>query len=207
MRLVDLVKINHRFEKSVNLLLDLNNRSKLKLYIPTRSSVKLLEGYLNEINSFSGRRANILIGPYGKGKSHLLLVLMALISGKSSEELDDLVTKIELIDKDAALVISNAYKKKKLLPVIINPNSGTLAQAFVRSLSQALKYNKLQNVVPDNYFSEALHTIDQWKQFYKNTYEMFQQELGDQASSLLRDLRAYDYNALNKFREIYPKLT
>ena len=93
------------------------------------------------------------------------------------------------------------------MPVIINPNSGTLAQAFVRSLSQALKYNKLQNVVPDNYFSEALHTIDQWKQFYKNTYEMFQQELGDQASSLLRDLRAYDYNALNKFREIYPKLT
>ena len=83
MRLVDLVKIDHRFEKSVNLLLDLNNRSKLKLYIPTRSSVKLLEGYLNEINSFSGRRANILIGPYGKGKSHLLLVLMALISGKS----------------------------------------------------------------------------------------------------------------------------
>ena len=48
MRLVDLVKIDHRFEKSVNILLDLNDRSKLKLYIPTRSSVKLLGGYLNE---------------------------------------------------------------------------------------------------------------------------------------------------------------
>ena len=76
MRLVDLVKIDHRFEKSVNLLLDLNDRSKLKLYIPTRSSVKLLENYLGEVDSFSGKRASILIGPYGKGKSHLLLVEM-----------------------------------------------------------------------------------------------------------------------------------
>ena len=46
MRLADLVKIDHRFEKSVNLLLDLNDESKLKLYIPTRSSIKLLTEYL-----------------------------------------------------------------------------------------------------------------------------------------------------------------
>lgn len=207
MRLVDLVKIDHRFEKSVNLLLDLNDRSKLKLYIPTRSSVKLLGGYLNEVDSFLGKRANILIGPYGKGKSHLLLVLMAMLSGTASAELEELITKIEMIDKEAAAVIGNTYRKKKLLPVIINPNSGTLAQAFVRSLSQALKHEHLQDVVPENYFSEALRTIEQWKQFYKNTYKLFQQELGDQANRLLKGLKSFDYAALNKFREIYPKLT
>ena len=49
MRLVDLVRIDHRFEKSVNLLLDLNDESKLKLYIPTRSSIKLLAEYLEEV--------------------------------------------------------------------------------------------------------------------------------------------------------------
>ena len=81
MRLVDLVRIDHRFEKSVNLLLDLNDESKLKLYIPTRSSIKLLAEYLEEVDTFSGKRANILIGPYGKGKSHLLLVLLAILSG------------------------------------------------------------------------------------------------------------------------------
>ena len=66
MRLVDLVRIDHRFEKSVNLLLDLNDESKLKLYIPTRSSIKLLTEYLEEVDTFSGKRANILIGPYRK---------------------------------------------------------------------------------------------------------------------------------------------
>lgn len=207
MRLVDLVKIDHRFEKSVNLLLDLNDKSKLKLYIPTRSSVKLLKEYLDEVDSFSGKRANILIGPYGKGKSHLLLVLMAMLSGVASEELENLITRIETIDVGATKTIGRTYKKKKLLPVIINPNSGTLAQAFVRSLSQALRHEELLDVVPDSYFSEALHIIGQWKQFYKPTYDQFQKELGDQKKSLLRGLKSYDYTALNKFREIYPKLT
>lgn len=207
MRLVDLVKIDHRFEKSVNLLLDLNDRSKLKLYIPTRSSVKLLENYLGEVDSFSGKRASILIGPYGKGKSHLLLVLMAILSGTASEELEELLRKIEAMDKDSSMVINRTYKKKKLLPVIINPSSGTLSQAFVRSLSQALKREQLQDVVPDNYFSEALRTIEQWKQVYKHTYNLFQQEFGAQTKSLLRGLKSFDYEALNKFREIYPKLT
>lgn len=207
MRLVDLVKIDHRFEKSVNLLLDLNDRSKLKLYIPTRSSVKLLENYLNEVGSFSGKRANILIGPYGKGKSHLLLVLMAMLSGEASDELEELITKITKIDEESTIIIENIYRKKKLLPVIINPNSGTLAQAFVRSLSQALKREDLLDIVPDNYFSEALKIIDQWKKFYKNTYKLFQQELGNQAEDLLRGLKNFDYDALNQFRRIYPKLT
>ena len=91
MKLVDFVKIDHRFEKSVNLLLDLNDESKLKLYIPTRSSIKLMTEYLEEVNSFSGKRANILIGPYGKGKSHLLLVLLAILSGNDTDEMKQLI--------------------------------------------------------------------------------------------------------------------
>lgn len=207
MKLVDLVKIDHRFEKSVNLLLDLNDRSKLRLYIPTRSSIRLLIEYLREVDSFSGNRANILVGPYGKGKSHLLLVLLALLSGDASEETDALVKKIESIDSSAAAVFDSTYKNKKLLPVIINPNAGTLAQAFVRSLSQALKKENLQDVVPDSYFSEALSIIEQWKKLYKKTYAEFCRVLGPEAKDLIRGLKAYNYRALDKFRAVYPSLT
>ena len=61
MRLSDLVQIDNRFEKSVNLLLDLNDKNKINAYIPTRSSINLLKSYLGEISGFSGGRANILI--------------------------------------------------------------------------------------------------------------------------------------------------
>ena len=207
MRLSDLVKIDHRFEKSVNLLLDLNDASKLKLYIPTRSSIKLLTEYLEEVDTFSGKRANILIGPYGKGKSHLLLVLLAILSGNNTDEMKQLIDRIGNLDGDAKGKIEKVYKTKKLLPVIINTSSGDLSQAFVRSLNQALKREKLADVVPDNYFSKALFTIAQWEKHYPNTYDAFKKAFQDHPETIMNGLEAYDYDSLNKFKEVYPTLT
>ena len=207
MKLVDLVKIDHRFEKSVNLLLDLNDESKLKLYIPTRSSIKLLSEYLKEVSTFSGKRANILIGPYGKGKSHLLLVLLAILSGNDTDEMKKLIEQIGDIDGDAKKTIEKVYKAKKLLPVIINTSSGDLSQAFVRSLNQALKREELLDVVPDNYFSKALFTIEQWKKNYPDTYNAFKKAFHDHAETIMNGLEAYEYDSLSKFKEIYPTLT
>lgn len=207
MRLVDLVRIDHRFEKSVNLLLDLNDESKLKLYIPTRSSIKLLAEYLEEVDTFSGKRANILIGPYGKGKSHLLLVLLAILSGNHTEELEFLLNRISTMDNDAKAEIEKVYNKKKLLPVIVNTSSGNLSQAFVKSLNQALKREGFTDVVPDNYFSKALSTISQWEKHYPDTYSAFKKAFHDQPENVVNGLEAYDYEALAKFKDVYPTLT
>lgn len=207
MKLADLVKIDHRFEKSVNLLLDLNDESKLKLYIPTRSSVKLLTEYLEEVDTFSGKRANILIGPYGKGKSHLLLVLLAILSGNDTDEMRQLIERIGNLDGNAKEKIEKVYKAKKLLPVIINTNSGDLSQAFVRSLNQTLRREKLEDVVPDNYFSKALATITQWETHYPDTYHAFKKAFQNHPESLVSGLEAYDYDALSRFKEVYPALT
>lgn len=207
MRLVNLVRIDHRFEKSVNLLLDLNDESKLKLYIPTRSSIKLLTEYLEEVDTFSGKRANILIGPYGKGKSHLLLVLLAILSGNHTEELEFLLNRISTMDNDAKAEIEKVYHKKKLLPVIVNTSSGNLSQAFVKSLNQALKREGFTDVVPDNYFSKALSTISQWEKHYPDTYRAFKKAFHDQTQSLVNGLETYDYEALAKFKDVYPALT
>ena len=208
MRLVDLVKIDNRFEKSVNLLLDLNDYQKINLYIPTRSSVKILIRYLEEVISFSGNRASILIGPYGKGKSHLLLILLAILSGRESKEIRHLISRIAEIDKDAVAFIESVYKKKRILPVIVNTNSGNLEQAFVRSLSQALKREDLDDVVPDSYYSEALKKIRQWEGVYPETYDALKKTLGDRSvDQLISALEQFDYDALAEFRRIYPLLT
>ena len=207
MRLADLVKIDHRFEKSVNLLLDLNDESKLKLYIPTRSSIKLLTEYLEEVETFSGKRANILIGPYGKGKSHLLLVLLAILSGNDTDEMKQLIERIGNLDGNAKEKIEKVYKAKKLLPVIINTSSGDLSQAFVRSLNQALKREKLSDVVPDNYFSKALFTIAQWEKHYPDTYDAFKKAFQNHPEAVMNGLEAYDYDSLSRFKEVYPTLT
>ena len=79
--LMKLIQINHSFQKSVNLQLDLDNYERIGSYIPTRSSIAILKRYWNIVSGKSGESASVLIGPYGKGKSHLLLVLLALLHG------------------------------------------------------------------------------------------------------------------------------
>lgn len=87
------VNVDTRFQKSINLTLDTGDMALVNRYIPTRSSVSILKQYLTNIVRGQGEHATILIGPYGKGKSHLLLVLLALLC-KSKDETAEIQKKI-----------------------------------------------------------------------------------------------------------------
>ena len=95
-QLKDFIEIDKKFQNSINLQLDIDSRKKLNSYIPTRSSINILNGFLeNVINN--KEKANILIGPYGKGKSHLLLVLLAILKESEDKTTEKLLNKIEKI--------------------------------------------------------------------------------------------------------------
>lgn len=48
-QLKDLIQIDKRFQNSINIQLDLENEEKLNSYIPTRSSLSVLERYLTHV--------------------------------------------------------------------------------------------------------------------------------------------------------------
>ena len=89
-KLSELVTIDARFEKSVNLTLDLNSDEKINSFIPTHSLCRMLKDYLKGIQTFKGNRASIMVGPYGKGKSHFLLVLIFILTVMDSPALENL---------------------------------------------------------------------------------------------------------------------
>ena len=68
---IELIQTNQSFRKSVNLQLDMGNYERIGNYIPTRSSVAILDRYFAAVAGKTAENATILIGPYGKGKSHL----------------------------------------------------------------------------------------------------------------------------------------
>ena len=212
MKLTDLISIDNRFEKSINLLLDLNNEKKVGDYIPTRSSVRLLCEYLSETINYTGSRATALIGPYGKGKSHLLLVLLYLISiGKTSVS-KTLAKRIAAIDKECGDLVKSILNEKALfLPVVLNVNSSAnLEQTMIKSLFQALNQEKLFDAMPDSFFSVAIKTIEQWREQYPSTYEAFCKSLEahhEDVQSFTVGLATFDQNRLELFRKIYPGLT
>ena len=99
MKYSDLVQSNQNFHSSVNLQFDLNKEEKINSYIPTRQSVAILKRYLNSVynDSYNEDNATVLIGPYGRGKSHLLLILTAIMScnkNNCSEAIDALVKRL-----------------------------------------------------------------------------------------------------------------
>lgn len=210
MQLKEILKIDNRFQKSVNLQLDLGDRKKVESYIPTRSALVILKRYLDNLQHGNGENSTILIGPYGKGKSHLLLVLLALLEGQQ-RELTDVVNRIKKVDKDTADAIQEIWKKKKsYLPVLISAGGRDLNQSFLYALQEALKRKHLSELIPDSHYSEAVKIIEKWKNDYPEVYESFGQLLQEHkltVKDLQKKLERMEEQALKLFEACYPQLT
>lgn len=212
----EVIKFNSSFKTAVNLYLSLNKTEKVLNYIPTKSSIRILDEYLDSINRKKDH-ATLLVGPYGKGKSHLLLVLLAILSLERNEENAEVVSKlmgkiklIEEIGEKSASDIEKAWSADKYLPVIINDTTGNLNQDFLVALDDALKRDGLVDLIPDTYYSEALKRIDEWENNYPDTYSSLKRYLQKSkldAKSLCAGLRMYSADALEIFERIYPSLT
>lgn len=211
MNLKDMVKINNRFEKSINLQLDLEDPSKLEYYIPTRASAKIIGDYLDEVKNFSGNRSTLLVGPYGKGKSHLILVLLAILSRPQDGKVKKLVERIAIVDPAAGTVANELMSEDRMmLPVIVNTSGGNLNQVFLRSLNQALARAGLSDIIPDNLFTEVKKTLSHWERDYAYTYQKFcnlLSSIGYTQEEFKEKISNYDEKALNYFRQIHPELT
>lgn len=217
-KLKDIVKVNKKFQKSINMRLDYNRLDKIQSYIPTRASVQVLKQYLYRISQNKGDKSTILIGPYGKGKSHLLLVLLALVSRTNIDVTDnrkeviaELVEKLKYVDSEAGNYAEQLVKSQKpYLPVLISNTNGDMGKAFLLALKEGLKRDGLEAVAPHTYFDEAIQTILQWKANYVDTYEKFKRYLQEEKTKediFIRRLKNYDEKALIFFQEIYPNLT
>lgn len=212
--LKEIIDVNDGFKNAINLYLNLNKTDKMLSYIPTKSSVKIIEQYTDSILENKGQ-ASVLIGAYGKGKSHLLLVLLAIFSldrtDKNSKNIVKVIDSISNVDNVVADKIRDIwFKKKRFLPIIISNSFSDLNQAFLLGLNDALKRDDLENLSPTTYYSAALECIVNWEKNYRDTFEKFTRKLEDNGinyQKLKTDLQRYNSEALGLFRRIYPELT
>lgn len=209
---MELIQTNQNFQKSVNLQLDLGNYERVGSYIPTRSSTTILDKYFRSLAGKQAENATILIGPYGKGKSHLLLVLLALLQG-DTKQTRQLLEKIEKsVGKEAVENICCVVEHgKKYLPVLINPIAGQdLNQTFLIALREALLREGLEAIAPESYYSEALQVIANWEKEYPATYEKLKATLKENEITIeqfKKQLEHQEKEQLEIFRAIYPILT
>ena len=209
MKYKDYISVNENFQYSVNLQFDINNISKIKEYIPTKDGCELLDQYFNSVLN-SKNRATTLIGPYGKGKSHLLLVLITLLNNYNTEDkkdIDNFLNKIKKVDLETYETIKNIREKKtKLMPIIINSNYGDLNQAFLLALSEALERENLSSIVVNTYFDIALKVIMKWEDEYKDVIGEIKKCLSEYNCSfkdLKQGLKNYSEEHYEIFKNVY----
>ena len=209
-KMKNFVNVDTRFQKSINLTLDTGDMALVNRYIPTRSSVSILKQYLTNIVRGQGEHATILIGPYGKGKSHLLLVLLALLC-KSKDETAEIQKKIIEADNSTKLLFMElAEVGRPFLPVIVSSFQGDLNESFIFALQEALKKTGIRDLPLPSEYSEAVRTMESWKEFYPDTYQRFEkmlEERGCTASLFKERLKKQKEATLLEFKEFYPVLT
>lgn len=204
------IRIEPGFQKSVNLNFDLNDESKVADFIPSKASIEVIEKLFLGTHNSSVNRAHILIGAYGKGKSHIVLVLLSLLRDKNRELFERLLNSIKQYNV-ALYDFINEYlsdSTKKLLPVIIQGSNNSLTQSFLNAIQSSLKDTSLEKLMPDTHFQSAIKSINSWKSEFPETASKFAQLIEpEDIDSFLVRLMQYDSSAYETFNDIYPQLT
>ena len=107
------------FQTSVNIAYDLNNTDKISGFIPTMSSLEIIEDVLLSTAPNSTERARILIGAYGRGKSHIILVLLSLLYKKDKVLFAALIDKMKICNPKLYDYTNEIIDRgRELLPIV-----------------------------------------------------------------------------------------
>jgi hypothetical protein len=196
------------FQTAVNIAYDLNNDSKVRGFIPTQSSLDIIEDILLSTATSATQRARILIGAYGRGKSHIILVLLSLLAGKDKSLFDALLAKMKK-NNPSLYEYATGYLEsdRRLLPVVIRGSSTSLSSSFLGALQTTLRDEGMIEVMPETHFKSAVKTIEGWKESFPETYKQLVASLPCPIEEFVLSLKEYGVPEYEQFSAIYPKLT
>ena len=201
-----MISVASGFQYSVNIGYDLNNEEKIKNFIPTASALGLLEDILLSTLPSSTDRARVLIGAYGKGKSHIMLMILSLLMKKDLSLFEKTLEKIEGTKLHQSII--NYYEsEERILPIIVTGSNTSLTQAFLLALQRTLSSNDFLDIMPETNYEAALISIRRWEKEFPETYQKFSELISVPAEVFVDRLKSFDTHAYEEFERIYPALT
>lgn len=200
--------INKNFQSSINLELDLNNEKKIDEYIPTTDICDVLKIYIKSALGISSERATTLVGPYGKGKSFLLLILSYILgNNKNSNCWLNLLNKIKMVDLELFEMINELKDKNiSLMTIIVNSNYDNITQSFQLALNDGLKRERLEGLIPETAYNICLNLIEKWMKDEKIKKDVLSKclELNKiNLKDLENELKNYSPIAYKQFERLY----
>ena len=196
------------FQTAVNIAYDLNNNSKVRSFIPTQSSLDIIEDILLSTATSATRRARVLIGAYGRGKSHSILVLLSLLAGKDKSLFDALLAKMRKNNPSLyEYTMEYLSSDRRLLPIVIRGSSTSLSSSFLGALQTTLSDEGMIDLMPETHFKSAVNAIERWKESFPETYKKLAAILPYPIEEFVLLLKECSIPEYERFSTIYPKLT
>lgn len=203
----EMIHIASGFQYSVNLRYDLDREEKIKDFIPSQTALNFLEDIIKSTKENSTERARVLVGAYGKGKSHMVLTMLSLLLKKDLKLFCHLQPKLAEHETLAKEIKRYYSSSGKLLPVIISGSNTSIPQSFLTALEQSLRDNNLLDIMPDTNYHAAVRCIEKWQHEYPDTYKTYCSMLADEPDDFIKRLKGYDVQAYEIFERLYPQLT
>ncbi len=203
-----MIKTVKDFQYSVNIAYDLYNSQKIRAFIPTKASLELLEKILLSTNPESADRARVLIGAYGKGKSHIVLAILSILMKHEPFSDFEHLNKSLCDYPQLKRLVEDYYKSdKKLLPVLVTGSGTSLTQSFLLALKNTLSENNLDSLMPKTNYMAAANTVKKWKKDYPDVLKKFEVLYEKSAEDFICEMKDFNIEAYHKFEELFPELS
>ena len=214
LKIRDIIKISPGFSTSVDIETDLDDNAKVAGYIPTEAASDIILDMAENLRVDATRRARLITGTYGTGKSHLALVLARLYSdGLEANYLKPVSQKLESKwpGKIAKLNDERTRLSGKFLLVLLTGDRwGTFDDSLLVRLDEALAKEGLSDILPETAFTAARNRIKEIKREHKATYEMLKETVKlfnfESVDVLDQQLKQMKSEAYQQFCDIHKKV-
>lgn len=238
-KISEIVKINTELGSEVNLIEELfnveKNSKRMANYMPTKGHRDAFEKIVKGLYEVQDKRAYILNGSYGTGKSNLLLMIANyLMNNSDSEAITNFFKNYALREEDEKIGDHDTEEEieNKKIEIIKNINilkglrktnkphfvalckyevTGDFTEIVLRAINEAFKRENLPIDKFDSIYNEAVRRIELWEEKGKNFYDELERRLEEEkfwsVDDLKNKLNYIDLEALEVFKKIHKEIT
>lgn len=233
-----IIEVNRALGSEVNLVEELFDREKnilrMSNYMPTKGHREAFSKIIKGLYEITDKRAYILNGSYGTGKSNLLLMIANyLMNNSNSQEMNQFFENYHLREEDEKINDLTPNKDEILEKIKVNISrlksiratdkphfialckydvSGDFTEILLRAIKEGFERENISIDNFDSIYKEAIRKIEQWEKARNEVdfYDKLQLEL--EKNNLTIDtfkakLGNINGGALKEFKELYKKFT